>query len=68
MAVYGRRPSETTLRIFKDLLAAMKTDPFNRKAAEGMQLPPKSESREKLFGRREAVRVSGSGCVKTVLK
>lgn len=42
MTVYGRRPSETTLRIFRNMLEDMKADPLNRKPAESMKHPPKS--------------------------
>lgn len=43
MTVYGRRPSKTTLRIFRGVIEEMKADPLNRKAAEGMKHPPKPE-------------------------
>ena len=42
MTVYGRRPSETTMEIFKNMFEDMKADAMNRKTAEAMKHPPGS--------------------------
>lgn len=39
ITVYERRPSETTMEIFKKMFEDMKADPMNRKTAEAMKHP-----------------------------